>query len=389
MTGMKRTLKIFSVLILTLLLTVFFAVPAFAFDNRSGTDVTIESGETVDSDLYLFGSNITINGTVNGDVIAFGQNITVSGTIDGSLTAAGQTIRINGKISRGVRAAGQTINVGGSIGRDLVVGGMDVNVTGSGKIGGDLVIGAQTSLIAGSITGNIKASTSNITISGSVGGSVEITGQEVTLASSANIKGNLTYTSTNSANIQSGATIGGKTSHQQPQQAEPSRNLVAFGIFGAMVGRILAFLMLLVVGIILIVIIPKKMSILSSSLRGSPLSTLGWGALLLFVTPIAAIIVMLTIIGLPLGIIGLALWGIALYLSEIPVALLIGWLILRYNRDIGNRGIMIGAFALGLFILSLLTAIPIIGWIIWLFAAMFGLGTLISSARRNTPIAGR
>lgn len=380
----RQALRGLSIFFLVLLLTTLFAAPAMAFDERSGPDVTIGSGEVINNDLYLFGTNIRIDGTVNGDVFAFGQDITVNGTINGGLTVAGQSIILNGQISRGVRAAGQMVDVGGNIERDLIVAGNVVKITRDAKVGSDLLLGAETSTVDGNIAGNIKAAIGKVTISNSVGGNVELTGREITIASTAEIKGNLTYTSENNAIIQSGASIGGTTSHKQPEPSRPARNLFIAGIVGTIVSRILAFLTLFIIGLIFILIIPRKMKVMADSLRTSPASSLGWGALLVFVTPIAAIIVMLTIVGLPLGIISIVLWGIALYLSEIPVAIILGWLILKNNQDLGSKGILIGVFALGLFIISLLTAIPVVGWIIWLFVAMFGVGTLISSLR-STP----
>ncbi len=383
----KYFLRGLGIFFLALLLTLIIATPALAFDYRTGTNVTIGSGETVNDDLYLFGTNITIDGTVNGDIFAFGQSVYLNGAINGSVTTAAQTIRINGRVSRSVRAAGYTIDVGGTIERDLVAAGSTVNVARSARIGGDLILGAQTSNIDGTIVGDIKADSTKITLSDGVGGNVEITSDQVIITSTADIRGNLTYTSQNEASIQSGSRVGGTTSHKQPEPARSARNFFVVGIVGTIIGRIFWFLTLFVIGLILILVVPKFVSVLANAIRRSPASTLGWGALLLFITPIAAIIVMFTIIGLPLGLISLVLWGIAVYLSEIPVALILGWLILRGNRDLGSRGIMVGAFALGLFIISLITAIPIVGWIIWLFVAMFGLGTLISAWRGPRIVA--
>jgi len=80
---------------------------------------------------------------------------------------------------------------------------------------------------------------------------------------------------------------------------------------------------------------------------------------------------------LPLGLIALALWGIAIYLSQIPVGFLIGRLIIRRNGEIESRGLMIGALALGLVILLVLGLIPYIGWLVMLLTIMFGLGSLV------------
>lgn len=123
----------------------------------------------------------------------------------------------------------------------------------------------------------------------------------------------------------------------------------------------------------------QRITSMADSIKSNPVSSLGWGALLLFATPIAAIIVCCTVIGLPLGIIGLVLYGIAIYLSQIPVALCIGRLIIGRFREVESKGIMVGAMATGLAILTLLMWIPILGFLIGLATAIFGLGSLISS----------
>jgi hypothetical protein len=118
---------------------------------------------------------------------------------------------------------------------------------------------------------------------------------------------------------------------------------------------------------------------MADAIKTNPLSSLGWGALILFVTPIAAIIVCCTVIGLPVGIIALVLYGIAIYLSQIPVALCIGRLIFGRFREVESSGIMIGTLATGLAILTLLRLIPVIGFLVGLATAIFGLGSLVSS----------
>ena len=146
-----------------------------------------------------------------------------------------------------------------------------------------------------------------------------------------------------------------------------------------MMNNYLTYVMIFIIGLIIILIAKKRITLMQSAIQKRPWQTLGWGALILIATPIAAIIVMITVIGLPLGIISLILWGVALYLSQIPVALLLGRLIIRQNRELDSKGIMIGALALGLFVLFVLRLIPIVGWIIGLLVIAFGLGTLITS----------
>ena len=102
--------------------------------------------------------------------------------------------------------------------------------------------------------------------------------------------------------------------------------------------------------------------------------------MILIATPIAAIIVMFTIIGIPLSLLALVIYVIAICLSQIPVGLLIGRLIIKQKGQLESRGAMIGGLALGLFILLLLGLIPVIGWIVMLLTIIFGLGSIVAAS---------
>ena len=377
----KHVLTGLVVCLLAVLLIIFTAVPALAFDARSGDTVTVASGEVVDGDLYVAGGNIIIDGAVNGDIFGVGQSLTINGSVDGGVSFVGQRMTVNGDIAHGARLAGQTISVSGNIGRDLVAAGVDVIVTSTARIGSDLILAGGTARIDGRINGDIRGSADTVTVADGVGGEVELGIDKLTITSAANIQGNLTYTSDNKANIQSGAKVGGTTIHKLPEVKKPARFFAA-GLASKTIGKVLGFLMIFVIGIIIIYAATRRITSMAGSIRTNPWQSLGWGALILFATPVAAIIVIATVIGLPVGLIALALYGIAIYLSQIPVALLIGRLIIRQSRELESKGLMVGALALGLAILLILSLIPFVGWLVWLFTAMFGLGTLVTSVRR-------
>jgi hypothetical protein len=66
----------------------------------------------------------------------------------------------------------------------------------------------------------------------------------------------------------------------------------------------------------------------------------------------------------------------ALWFAQIPVALFVGtWIITRF-RPVSGRGSLILALLLGLVILAIVTAIPILGAIVSFFVIVFGLGAL-------------
>ncbi|MFC2067387.1 hypothetical protein ACFLUO_10180 [Chloroflexota bacterium] len=369
------------IILLVALLINIVSSPVLAFDVREGETVTIASGEVINDDLYVAGGDIVINGTVNGDVFAVGRSITINGRVNGGVSFGGQTATINGEITNGLRFGGQYIIVNGRIGRDLVVGGAQLSVSRIGQIDGDLVFGAGTVQVDGAIGDSILGAGGEVTLANNVGGDIILNADRLTITSSADIQGDIKYTSPNEASIQSGARISGDISHLIPERLdkdEMAEGIMA-GIVGVVVWKILSYVMIFIIGIIIILIARRRITLMQRTIQKSPWQTLGWGALILIATPIAAVIVMITVVGLPLGIISLLLWGIALYLSQIPVALFLGRLIIRQNRELDSTGIMIGALALGLLVLFALRLIPIIGWIVGLIVIVFGLGTLITS----------
>jgi cytoskeletal protein CcmA (bactofilin family) len=375
-----------AILIVTLLM-ILTAVPLLAFDARSGMAVTVASGDVVDDDLYVAAETIIIDGTVNGDLWAAGNTITVNGIVNGSVMAAGRIVNINGDVTHAVRAVGETININGDVDGDVMAGCGKLNIASTARIGGDLLFGADIASIDGPVEGNIKGSGREVTISNWVNGNVELEVENLTILSTANIGGDLSYTSEEEANIQSGAQIAGATTHKlpevQPEVKKDWTKIFPFVLFFGVLATVLSFLMALVAGVVIIFLAPKKLTSITDAIGTRPGPSAGWGAMILFLTPIAALIVCLTIIGIPIGLITLALYGIALYLAQIPVGLFIGrWIIGRF-RVVESKAIMVGALAVGLAILKLLSLIPYFGFFVGFVVVLFGLGAVVAAERKR------
>ncbi len=298
--------------------------------------------------------------------------------------AVGSTININGEVTHAVRVAGGNVLISGNIGGDLLVAGGQVDITSTAIIGRDLVFGAGNIQINAPIGDDIKGGGGEVTIKNVVAGNVEIGAKNLVINSTANIRGNLIYVSENEAEIQSGAKIGGTTTHKVPEVKEPV--VPNLGIWG----KVIAFLMTLLAGTVIILITPQRATAVATSIRRKPWLSLGWGAIILFATPIAAIVTFITVIGVPVGLIGLTLYGIAIYLSQIAVGLFIGYWIIGYFSNVESRGILVGALALGLAVLTLLKLIPYVGFPLWLATALFGIGAMALSQktlRSGAPVA--
>jgi hypothetical protein len=360
---------------IVMLVMVFAAVPASAAELRGEDTVIVASGDVIDDDLYVASDRTIINGTINGDVLAAGDTITVNGKINGSIIAVGSTINSDGEVTHTVRVAGGNVNISGNVGGDLVVAGGQVDIASTAIIGRDLVFGAGNIQINAPIGDDVKGGGGEVTIKNVVAGNVEIGAKNLVINSTANIRGNLIYISENEARIQSGAVIGGTTTQKVPEIKEPV--IPTLGIWG----KVIAFLMTLLAGTVIILLIPQRATAVATCIRRKPWLSLGWGAIILFATPIAAIVTFITVIGVPVGLIGLTLYGIAIYLSQIAIGLFIGYWIIGYFSNVTSRGMLVGALALGLAVLTLLKLIPYVGFSLWLATALFGIGAMVLSQK--------
>jgi len=382
--------RFLALLAAVLTITILLAAPASAADVRQGDKLVIPAGEVVNDDLYLFGSGITIDGTVNGDVIAFGNNIVVNGPVNGSINSVGNYTVIKGQVKGSVRAAASNLEVDSSIGGDLVAAASRIDIMPSGSVGRDLLTAAATVYVEGPVAKDIRGSAGDLIINSSVGGNVNVECRAVTLEPAASISGDLTYKSENLAEQAGGSVVKGQVKQLVPPPPPPSP-------FGEAAGKIAAwaasatvlfivimlilfaffkFIAAFITGIIFILVARKYVPGLVETLKRQPWPCLGYGALLFFLTPIAIVIAFILIITIPLGLAGLILYFLAIYLAKIFTALFIGKWMLRQGADTTATGPLIGALALGLLIVYVVSAIPVIGCLSDLAAVLFGLGAI-------------
>ena len=121
--------------------------------------------------------------------------------------------------------------------------------------------------------------------------------------------------------------------------------------------------------------------------RSSPWRTFGIGFAVLVATPIAAVILLSTVIGIPLGLVLLAAYVVLASLGLGNAALLVGRQSLAWmgrNWDSGAWG-RIGLVVIGLLIIAIVGLIPILGAIAVLAAISIGIGaSAVQLARHRT-----
>jgi hypothetical protein len=364
-------------------LTLIFTTQVFARNITAEDTVLIAKSETIDDDLFIGADSVTIEGTINGDVYVGGGTITVRGTINGDLLAGGGTIDISGVISQSVRVAGGNIFIHqAKIGKSLNTFGGNVNVDQDTTVGGTAVFGAGMFSSEAKIERNLLGGGGSVNIGGSIGRSADIGGDVITLKPQAKINGSLTYFSENAVEMQDGAMVVGESKQIHPDMDKNVSNKVAPFMDKIDLGFSLwVYLSTLIVGLVFVRFFPLAADSMSQRILSNPWSCLGWGFIVLFLSPIAIGLLFLSIIGIPLGMIAIVLYMIEIYISPIFVAIIFGQILFD---SIGKvRRNTYAKLIVGLLIYSLLVKLPLVGFFVMTGSIFLGLGAIFTYKRQR------
>jgi hypothetical protein len=104
---------------------------------------------------------------------------------------------------------------------------------------------------------------------------------------------------------------------------------------------------------------------------GAFFRSLGMGFVIMIATPFALLVLCLTVVGIPLSLIGAAFYLIALYVGLLLVSFLVGATLLDAGDNWRSFGM---ALLAGLTLLVVLTHLPIVGMLFRILIVMLGVG---------------
>ena len=329
------------------LLTLLLFTPSLASVFEAGMNPGIGSSQIIDQNVYLAGNIIAVNGIVNGDVIVGGNIVEITGQVDGDVWVGANTVTINGDVSGDVRCGASIVTVGGNIGGELLAGAGIVSISEGASVG-EVNVGTASLSIAGTVIGNVTAAAENVSIS-----------------DTASIGGILNYTSSADAEIADPSVISGTVQRNEPKTSSMTMpwedylwSLSYIGIFFF----VMALLGKLLVGWILLKISEKWIKNTRMSMNKDVFSQMVRGFGFLILVPIAAIIGFITVIAAPISLMGLAIYGVLLYIAKIIGAFWLGMKVLEWLK-IKKKPIML-ELLIGILALEGIALIPFVGWLI-------------------------
>jgi len=355
-------------------LSSIFLIPTLAFALNFEAGEEILSTETINDDYYGAGGTIQMESNVNGDLILGGGRILVNSVVSQDLMLGGGEITIKGEVRDDARLAGGNVIINALIKDDLIAAGGNIELGESGFVGSDMTVAGGNVVIDGQVNGNLQGTASNLYINSTIKGNVALINvDQLTLGPNGKVMGNLLYRSPTPSETVNEETVMGVIDYKPTEFAVTNQDFrtIASGVIAGL--SVFSFLSLLLAGLIVLALFRFYMPNAVQTVYQKPMASVGIGFLVLILTPIIAVLFMVTGIGWAFFFILMAAWLIALFFAKITAALLIGMKLIRLNEKSGFLKAY-GSFALGALIYVLLTLIPIVGWIIKFALILMGLG---------------
>ncbi|HEV2222776.1 MAG TPA: hypothetical protein VGR84_07210, partial [Candidatus Acidoferrales bacterium] len=335
---------------------------------------TLAAGQTLNTDLFVAGDYISINGTVNGDVFIWGREAEVNGHVTGDVFTFCQTTRINGQVDGNVRNWSQMIMINGKVMKNVLAAGEEIELNPKGQVDGSFTFQGAEGRVDGRIGRDLMARAAELEVSGSVGGNAKLRSVHLHIGSEAEVAGTTTYSGFHKPIVDAGAKLASPLVFTLVKTG-PDYSSGRYWWHRALLwGAAFVF------GLALILLLPGFFADgMQASRRFLP--ALGLGVVAMIATPIVAIIVCITMVGLGVGIATILIYAIALYASQAFVSTWIGDALLGRGE---GTGALLGRLALGLVILHGLELLPHhVGFIVKLIALWWGMGAIAIAIYRH------
>ncbi len=312
-------------------------------------DELLTENEFKDKNLYQAGENVEASGNYDGISFVAGSEVDVNtNSLFGAL--AGMNVRFNGITSKDLFIAGSSLEINGNVKRDLYAAAEEVKITGI-------------------IEGNIYVASNKLVIS-----------------DNAEIKGNIKFYGTELENHSS--KIEGKISYYEDAKVSGIENfetdvmkqeVVKVSIKDKIINAGYSLLRYLFLFMVLTFTFPKLLKYIKTKYvynnAGEYLTTCGTGVLGMFMFPIIAVLLLISNIGISVGLIMFVLYFILIYMTTITSGYILGNIIGTKIIKKELNDYLVGL--MGIAAIVVLTYIPYLGTFIGLINLLFGFGVII------------
>lgn len=400
-----------------------------AHDVLQGDQCAVAAGEQIVGDVFVLCRNLTVSGEIDGNLFGVASTSLIDGKVTGSVYLAGGQLDVSGSIGNTLHFAGGVLNLKPSaqLDNDLITVSFSTQ-TATSIPGSVTAVGYQL-LIGGKVEREISFWGSALTVDSTVTGDVtanvgdpastgvtqlqtllkflrvdlDLVNPGLRVTKNGMIHGYLRYSGPTEGEIVP------KLAHPpeftqvtaQTDLTIPSQQSFGERLRDYAVQAVRELVSLLLVGGVGLLLIPRRLQAPIVSLRMRPLPSLGVGLVTFIISFfIAAVIILLSLVLVlllfllqlgDLSVIGgvfimlFSMGGIslfyftAIFVSRVIVAIALGRILVRLVfGDRRERYMTYVSLLFGALVLALLSALPLVGWLVIALAVFFGLGAMLT-----------
>ena len=333
----------------------------------------------VASDRFVAGGSVRHSKPVEGDLFGVGGNFDLGAAVQGDAVLGGGDVRVRDRVAQDLYAGGGNVRIEAAVGHNARLAGGNVEIAASGSIGGNLTIGGGSVEIRGPVGGYVQIAGGDVLIDAPVGGDVRVAAGQLELGPNARIAGKLIHRGPERVKQDPVARVAGGIERGSPIHiGSEGKRRHAHGVGGWLWSLGLIALAGFIAGVF-----PAGSRRMGEQLRGDPGIGLLLGFIALVCVPIAAVILAVTIIGIPLALAVLLLYFLMLIVGYAAVGVMLGDAALGKlrSRDAARVGWRVGAAMSAMLALALLTRIPFVGGLVTFAALLAGLGAIVLVVR--------
>lgn len=292
-----------------------------------------------------------------------GGSVGITQATEGPVLAVGGTVTVNAPVNGNVRMAGGTVEVGSAA-----------------AISGDASLAGGTVTVDGSIKGNLRAAGGQVRINGPVAGDASIAAGTLELGPDARIDGKLVFRGEDLRRDPAAQVTGGVEQRQGRTRAHTRTAAERFARGWIWTAG------LMVLAALIAAALPGPSRRMAQELRERPWITPLLGLVALTSIPIAAVLIMITVIGIPIAVLALIGYAALLLVGYVWLAVVVGGMLLDRVRPetAALTAWRAGAAVLAMLALAILARVPFVGHLVGLAALVVGVGMIVAVVFRHS-----
>jgi hypothetical protein len=335
-------------------------------------------------DRAIAGGDISQMQPVRGDLLAAGGSVDVLAEVAGQALLAAGTLHVDAPVRQGLLAAGGRVSIAAPVMRNVRLAGGHVEISPTARISGNVSVAGGEIRVLGPLEGYLVAGAGRVLIDAPVAGDVDVRAGRVELGPHAVIGGRLRYASRDDLVRDPAAQVKGGI--ERAPWAAPGVERHHTGVVGW-----IWLLGLMLLAAALAATLPRACGAVAVTLAERPAASWLAGFAALVCAPVLAVVLLVTILGAPVGLLVLLAYPTLLLLGYASLAASGGRIVLgrfRPERQ-GAQAWQVLAAAVGMAVIGLAGRVPVVGGLVVLFALSWGVGSMLLAARRALwPDAG-